>query len=1199
MDKKIIKLLKGALSILLITVYSCSMSIFTESSNDSQENKPVIQNVSRSTGNGFSVSGTSILDANGNTFKIRGINHAHAWYKGKLTAAIPAIAKTGANTIRIALGTGNTWDRDESSTVTELINIAKNNSMIVILEVHDATGSNNIADLIDAVDYFISIKDILIGQEDYVIINVANEWYGNWNSNEWADGYISQIPRLRAAGLTHTLIVDAAGYGQYPQSIVDRGQDVLAADSLNNTMFAVHMYEYAGGSASAIKNNIDNILNKNLCLIIGEFGIRHTNGDVDEATIMHYCETKGVGWLAWSWHGNTQGEYDYLDLSYDWQGSSYTEWGNIIVNGANGLLSTSSVSTVFTPGSEEDTEEQTPNNSFSFTVIDNFNMGDSNDYIRNQNGNNITASIVNGALQLDYTINSPSYAGVSKSVSVSNISNEYNTIQLLITGDNSARDLVIQFKENSGEYFEKTYILGGTEIVNIPVSEFVHPTWYSGGNGILDISEINQYSFYIQNGAPGIGNITIDNLYAGIWNGPIIDNPEDPTTVSGVLSVEYANDNIELNTNSIKPKIRINNTGDTDIDLSAVTFRYWYTDETNQTQQATIYWSNIDQSDIKSTFVNNETSDYMEFSFENGTITAGGKIEINLGINTINWASYNQNNDYSYKNYGGGYIENPNITAYINGSIVWGLSPTGEVPEQNTSVTAKLSYTPSNPKIGSVVIFNGTKSLAINSTITSYSWVIEGKNYTGETISHKFYNKGIVNVTLTVKNNLDDTDSTQITLNITNSDPVPNPDLNYGGAYGEDVGVVWASWNPSHFTGTNYTHFMNKVDEYDINRVTIIPTYFIDTYSEGIRYQDWVNTPNLTIQKKIVTDLLNKGVRINFRPHIDPLLFSWNGASSSTADPGTLGWRGVFDKLDPMDQGQNYQKVIINSLEVLNSVITSIDTSILKEPIRFDIGAELMESSKNYTYSWVELLAFIRNEIAVNYPELQGKVILGHNFCHHIEYLERLENHYNDYFARILADGDVASNRNLLFIDDMDSTSKKALAEYIKGLDTFSISQYMPMDIFGTEGSTTPENVRDALLLHEKNFLNEVLGIELNISKNDIPPLQIGEYGMGIRGLAAPNVWDKAEWVEAGNSNALISYNEHQIHAKTAIDGLLLYMQDSRSVANSFQIWMSGAPYDILELNPTFSSGDAKHGYPGYSSFNNEAASALKNYWAK
>lgn len=49
------------------------------------------------------------------------------------------------------------------------------------------------------------------------------------------------------------------------------------------------MYEYAGGDSTTVKTNIDNALSIGVPVVIGEFGAQHTNGDVDEQTILNYC----------------------------------------------------------------------------------------------------------------------------------------------------------------------------------------------------------------------------------------------------------------------------------------------------------------------------------------------------------------------------------------------------------------------------------------------------------------------------------------------------------------------------------------------------------------------------------------------------------------------------------------------------------------------------------------------------------------------------------------------------------------------------------------------------------------------------------------------------------------------------------------------------------------------------------------------
>lgn len=294
---------------------------------------------------GFYVNGTKLYDSTGKAFVMRGVNHSHTWFKNDLNAAIPAIAKTGANTVRIVLSNGVQYTKDDVQSVKNIISLVNQNKMIAVLEVHDATGKDDYASLDAAVNYWISIKDALIGKEDRVIVNIANEWYGTWNGSAWADGYKQAIPKLRNAGIKNTLIVDAAGWGQYPQSIVDYGQSVFAADTLKNTIFSIHMYEYAGGTDAIVKSNMEAVLNKGLPLIIGEFGGQHTNGDVDELAIMRYGQQKGVGWLAWSWYGNNS-DLSYLDLATGPNGT-LTTFGNTVVNDTNGIKATSKKAGIF------------------------------------------------------------------------------------------------------------------------------------------------------------------------------------------------------------------------------------------------------------------------------------------------------------------------------------------------------------------------------------------------------------------------------------------------------------------------------------------------------------------------------------------------------------------------------------------------------------------------------------------------------------------------------------------------------------------------------------------------------------------------------------------------------------------------------------------------------------------------------------
>ena len=299
---------------------------------------------SQSGSKGFYVDGQTIRDANGNAFEMRGVNIAHCWYKDKTEQSIKAAAELGTNCVRIVCSNGVQWSKTTASELEQIIEWCKENKQICIFEVHDATGSNNISDIVKAAEYWAEMKDILNANTKYVILNIANEWYGDWQSATWADGCKQAIDVVRDAGIKNMIIMDSAGWGQYPTSIKEKGAEVFASDPEKNIVSSIHMYEYAGGTADMVKSNIDGALQCGAPVIVGEFGLKHTDGDVDEATVMNYCKQNKMGYIAWSWMGNSGG-VEYLDLVSSWDGSKLTEWGEIYFNA---IKNNSSIATVYT-----------------------------------------------------------------------------------------------------------------------------------------------------------------------------------------------------------------------------------------------------------------------------------------------------------------------------------------------------------------------------------------------------------------------------------------------------------------------------------------------------------------------------------------------------------------------------------------------------------------------------------------------------------------------------------------------------------------------------------------------------------------------------------------------------------------------------------------------------------------------------------
>lgn len=254
---------------------------------------------------GIYVSGSTVYE-NSSPFVMRGINVAHAWYSGNTSSSLSDIAKTGSNTVRVVIASGKLWGKTSESEVASIISQAKANKLIVVLEVHDTTGygEQTAATLSEAVDYWISIKNALMGQEDYVIINIGNEPFGNGQSSSaWVDGHKNAISRLRAAGFKHALMVDAANWGQDWENIMRyNAPGVLAADSQRNVIFSVHMYQVYN-NASIINSYMSSFKSNGLALVVGEFAADHFGENVDEASIMSYAKQYGTA----IWVGRGQG----------------------------------------------------------------------------------------------------------------------------------------------------------------------------------------------------------------------------------------------------------------------------------------------------------------------------------------------------------------------------------------------------------------------------------------------------------------------------------------------------------------------------------------------------------------------------------------------------------------------------------------------------------------------------------------------------------------------------------------------------------------------------------------------------------------------------------------------------------------------------------------------------------------------------
>src|SRR5690242_12471458 len=93
---------------------------------------------SASAATGLHISGRNVVEANGQTFVMRGINHEHTWFTNQ-TSSFANIKATGANTVRVVLS-GGRWTANSASDVANVVSLCKANRLICVLEDHDTTG---------------------------------------------------------------------------------------------------------------------------------------------------------------------------------------------------------------------------------------------------------------------------------------------------------------------------------------------------------------------------------------------------------------------------------------------------------------------------------------------------------------------------------------------------------------------------------------------------------------------------------------------------------------------------------------------------------------------------------------------------------------------------------------------------------------------------------------------------------------------------------------------------------------------------------------------------------------------------------------------------------------------------------------------------------------------------------------------------
>ncbi len=196
----------------------------------------------------------------------------------------------------------------------------------------------------------------------------------------------------------------------------------------------------------------------------------------------------------------------------------------------------------------------------------------------------------------------------------------------------------------------------------------------------IDRERVTIYKEYLSSKSTGKTQLTFD-FSEGI-DPKLVVTITDTSVVEGDIKVQMFNGNTQAVTNGIIPRIKLYNAGTTDIKLSDITLRYYYTIDGEKAQNFWCDWSTIGSGNVTGRFVKMDTpvsgaDYYLEIGFTEGAgnLSAGQAIEVQSRFSKTDWSNYTQTGDYSYNETNSNYADWEKTTGYLSSTLQWGTEP--------------------------------------------------------------------------------------------------------------------------------------------------------------------------------------------------------------------------------------------------------------------------------------------------------------------------------------------------------------------------------------------------------------------------------------------------------------------------------------------------------------------------------------------
>jgi hypothetical protein len=221
------------------------------------------------------------------------------------------------------------------------------------------------------------------------------------------------------------------------------------------------------------------------------------------------------------------------------------------------------------------------------------------------------------------------------------------------------------------------------------------------------------------------------------WDGQLIwgEEPEISNEQGAKLVVMHQNKDGVTN-NSIKPTLKILNTGNQPVALQDITLRYWLTPESQSALNYNIDYAVISSSNITGAFQTPEViyegaERYFEVGFTQnaGALNAFSQTgEMKFRINKQDWSNFIESDDFSYRSTGNTFEDNLKITGYINGQLVWGEEPSNIVSRESAS-TNVVSVYPNPAKTSTTLVWSEAINSVDNLQLLDYANIAYNVQY--------------------------------------------------------------------------------------------------------------------------------------------------------------------------------------------------------------------------------------------------------------------------------------------------------------------------------------------------------------------------------------------------------------------------------------------------------------------------------------